>query len=97
MTRCDCPEAAVVDLRPPAAEREERREADPVCRARLEDCGFVALRDVNLMVMTSGRKRTSEELRDLLARAQFTTSRVIATETEFGIIEAITTEEGDHR
>jgi hypothetical protein len=56
-----------------------------------------SLRDVNLMVMTSGGKRTPEELRSLLARARFETRRVIPTGTAFGIIEAAPTEEGDSR
>jgi SAM-dependent methyltransferase len=56
-----------------------------------------SLRDVNLMVMTSGGKRTPEELRNLLARAGFETQRVIPTGAAFGIIEAVPTEEGDGR
>lgn len=56
-----------------------------------------ALRDVNLMVMTSGRKRTFEELRRLLSLARFATRRVIPTETGFSIIEAVTSENGDRR
>ena len=53
----------------------------------------VALRDVNLMVMTSGRKRAVAELRDLLSGAGFGVRRVIALETRFRIIEAVPTKE----
>lgn len=55
-----------------------------------EDRLSAALRDVNLMVMTSGRKRTFEELRLLLSAARFETRRVIPLETRFSIIEAVT-------
>lgn len=48
-----------------------------------------ALRDVNLMVMTSGRKRTYDELRDLLETSGFEVRRQIALETGFTIVEAV--------
>jgi hypothetical protein len=57
-----------------------------------EDRLSAALRDVNLMVMTSGRKRTFEELRLLLSAARFETRRVIPLDTRFSIIEARTSE-----
>lgn len=48
----------------------------------------VALRDVNLMVMTSGRKRTAAELEGLLTQAGFTPRRVLPTGGTFSIVEA---------
>jgi hypothetical protein len=47
-----------------------------------------AQRDVNLMVMTSGRKRTVDEHRTLLEAAGFALARVIPTAGRFVILEA---------
>jgi hypothetical protein len=48
-----------------------------------------ALRDVNLMVMTSGRKRTADEHRALLKATGFDLGRVIPTAGRFVILEAV--------
>jgi hypothetical protein len=53
-----------------------------------EDPLSIALRDVNLMVMTGGRKRTADELGLLLAEAGFDMRRLIPTGGAFSIIEA---------
>lgn len=45
-------------------------------------------RDVSMMVLTGGRKRTAEEFGALLAAAGFRLARVVPTASVLGIVEA---------
>ncbi len=45
--------------------------------------------DLIMLVMTTGKERTVEEYRDLLIAARFRLSRVIPTQAELGIFEAV--------
>jgi hypothetical protein len=65
---------------------EVLRTDDPAATER--ERFSAALRDVNLMVMTSGRKRTVDEHRALLEAAGFTVRRTIPTAGRFVILEA---------
>ena len=47
------------------------------------------LSDLIMLVLTGGKERTAEEYRELLANAGFRLNKVIPTEGEFAIIEAI--------
>ena len=64
---------------------EVLRSDDPVTEGERFSA---ALRDVNLMVMTSGRKRTADEHRALLNATGFALRRVIPTSGRFVILEA---------
>lgn len=44
--------------------------------------------DLNMLVLASGRERTAEEFRDLLARAGFRLERIIPTHSPVSVIEA---------
>jgi hypothetical protein len=44
--------------------------------------------DVYMMAITGGKERTKEEFEKLLNQSGFTIDRVVATDTEFSIIEA---------
>jgi hypothetical protein len=45
--------------------------------------------DLNMLVMTGGRERTSEEYRNLLAKAGFRVTRVVPTASPMSIVEAV--------
>lgn len=45
--------------------------------------------DLNMLVMLGGRERTVGAYQELLLRAGLTTSRVIATPSPYGIVEAV--------
>lgn len=47
--------------------------------------------DLNMLVLLGGRERTADDFRELLAKADFTLTRIIGTRVPYSIVEAVPT------
>ena len=54
-----------------------------------EATSFAKFVDLNMLVMTGGRERTEPEYRTLLESAGLKLTRIIPTQTEMSIVEAV--------